>query len=101
MTSDRFKCGCKTNPTLVYCLSFPGGVGRQEERERSMRQVTAEPSPTSQLMPEVRGETRDKREAKRDKRQERREKRKERRDKRQERRKKKREPSGKATSKNL
>lgn len=75
MASNRFKCGCKINPALVYCLFFPEGVGRQEERERSMIQVTAEPSPTSQLMPEVRGERIEKRE--------------------------KREPSGKTISKNL
>lgn len=77
MASDRFKYGCKTNPLLVYCLSFPGGVGRQEERSRSMRQVTAEPSPhpsSCQRLGE-REERRDKRREMREKRGEGREKR--------------------------
>lgn len=84
MASDRFKCGCKTNPALVYCLSFPGGVGRQEEREREICArllLSHPPHPSScqrlgerEERSEKRQETREKRKEKRDKRQETREK---------------------------
>lgn len=50
MASDRFKCGHKTNSALAYCLSFSGGVGRQEEREReacSRLLLSHDPHPSS------------------------------------------------------
>ena len=34
VASSMFKCGQKEKPALVYHVSLPGGVGRQEERKR-------------------------------------------------------------------